>query len=104
MIEYGFFFLRHLNVLIDCATPEEKALFFGSTFPGKLYVDENGRCRTNSDDPIIQALFSPGAGFSKIKNGSESLFSLPSGGVEATGFEPVSKHILQKLSTCLFRH
>ncbi len=23
--------------------------------------------------------------------------------VEATGFEPVSKHILQKLSTCLFR-
>ncbi len=24
--------------------------------------------------------------------------------VEVTGFEPVSKHILQKLSTCLFVH
>ena len=29
---------------------------------------------------------------------------IKSGQVEVTGFEPVSKHILQKLSTCLFRH
>ena len=28
---------------------------------------------------------------------------IKSGQVEVTGFEPVSKHILQKLSTCLFR-
>jgi len=29
---------------------------------------------------------------------------IKSGQVEVTGFEPVSKHILQKLSTCLFRN
>jgi hypothetical protein len=40
---------------------------------------------------IIQALFTPDAAFTKIKNGSETLFSLPSGGVESA--DELSNHL-----------
>lgn len=98
--EYGFFFLRHLNVLIDFATPEEKFQFLGSTFPEKFHF-KDGKVRTNSDNAIVKALFTPDAAFTKIKNGSETLFSLPSGGVENTGVEPVTSCMPCKRSSQL---
>jgi site-specific DNA recombinase len=54
------------------------ALFLGSTFPVMFHFRE-GKVRTNSENQIVQALFSPDAGFIKIKIGTETLFSLPSG-------------------------
>jgi site-specific DNA recombinase len=103
ILEHGFFFLRHLNKLFDLATLEEKSMLLGSTFVGRLHVDEEGLCRTNSDDPLLQAIFSPDAGFRQIKNGSERKFSLPSGGVETTGLEPATWSLKTKypLSTTL---
>ena len=43
-------------------------------------------------------------GFSKKKTGQLLKKVELSGRVEVTGFEPVSKHDIQKLSTCLFLH
>jgi hypothetical protein len=80
-------------VLVDFATPEEKALFLGSTFPEKFHFKE-GKVRTNSDNLIIQTLFTPDVDFTKIKNGSETIFSLPSGGACRQIVEPI-KGIIQ---------
>jgi adenylate cyclase class IV len=45
------------------------------------------KVRTNSDNRIIQALFTLDTAFTKIKNDSETYFSLPSGGVDRTGLD-----------------
>ena len=87
ILEYGSFFLPYMNVLFDLASPEEKYQFLSSTFPEK-FVFKDGKCRTNSENPIIQALFSDDAGFREIKNGSTTSFVLPSGRVGVDGLEP----------------
>lgn len=61
-LAYGFVFLRLLGMLMELATPEHKHQFLGSTFPEKFTVEDK-KIRTNSDNPIVQALFSPDAGF-----------------------------------------
>lgn len=101
VLEYGFYFLRNLPKLFTIATLDEKFLILGSTFPEKL-VFKNGEVRTACSDTAISVLIKPDKDFSGNKKGSAKIFALPSGQVEVTGVEPVSKHILQKLSTCLF--
>jgi site-specific DNA recombinase len=103
ILKYAFHFLRNLPKRFTVATLEEKFMILGSTFPEKL-IFRNGTLRTACPDSAISVLIKPRKDFRGNKKGSAKIFALPSGQVEVTGVEPVSKHIHQKLSTCLFQH
>lgn len=85
------------------ATLEERAMILGSTFAEKL-IFKDGVVRTACPDSAISELIKPGKDFRGNKKGSAKIFALPSGQVEVTGIEPVSKHDVRKLSTCLLLH
>ena len=91
ILEYGLHFLRNFDKLFAVATLEERALILGSTFPEKL-IFENGRVRTASPESNISALLNLDKDSSGNKKGSAKIIALPSGQVEVTGIEPVSKH------------
>ena len=103
ILEYGFHFLRNLPKLFAVATLEERSMILGSTFPEKL-IFKDGVVRTACPDSAISELIKPGKDFRGNKKGSAKIFALPSGQVEVTGIEPVSKHDCQKPSTCLFQN
>ena len=101
ILEYGFYFLRNLDKLFTVADLEQKHRILGSTFPEKL-VFTDGACQTSSPESAVSLLLKPSKNLRENKKGRTKNFVLPSGRVEATGVEPVSKHNRQKLSTCLF--
>jgi len=78
-----------------------KKRLLGSTFPEKIQISEN-KCRTEKMNRALLLMLATDKGFMAKKNGQLFKNLKLSGQVEATGIEPVSKHILQKLSTCLF--
>jgi len=101
MIEYGFYFLNNIDKVFTSADLDRKRYFLGSTFPEKL-VYENGFYRTANEDNPLLLIANTGKGFTEKKEGKQKLFCLPSRRVEPAGVEPASKHMPDKLSTCLF--
>ena len=82
-------------------TVREKQLLLSSIFEENLVFEEN-KYRTPKYNKIFSLLFSLDKGLRKNKNGIEPLKFVQSRKVELRGVEPLSKHIHQKLSTCLF--
>ncbi len=101
--QFGFMFLNRLGELFEVATPEDKHLILGSTFPEKL-VCKDGKVRTASGSDIQQLLFSSDTDFRETKKGQSNDFDCPSCQVELGRVELPSKHIRRKLSTCLLLH
>lgn len=101
VIDFGFYFLRNMNKLFAGASIDNKRHFLGSTFPEKL-IYENGTYRTASNENILILIANTGKGLAEKKKGKQGLSCLPSRGVEPAGFEPASKHMPDKLSTCVF--
>jgi site-specific DNA recombinase len=99
--EFGFNYLRNLNQLFWIATLEDRHTLLCSTLSDKLKF-EDGKVRTMSGNDIISLIRKADKRLEVNKKGQLKNFSCPSHRVETTGIEPVSKHILQKLSTCLF--
>jgi len=95
--------LRNFAKCFPSADLDEKRRILGSTFPERM-IFENGKCRTPEKENILLLIAAPGAGFGKKrKSGKDE--SLPlSRQVEPLGVEPRSKHMPDKLSTCLFRY
>jgi hypothetical protein len=79
----------------------KKKRLLSSTFPEKFQILEN-QCRTDKINRALLLMLATDKDFRAKKNGQLFKNLKLSGQVEATGIEPVSKHILQKLSTCLF--
>lgn len=71
--QFGFMFLSRLGELFEVATPEDKHLILGSTFPEKL-VCKDGKVRTASGSDIQQLLFSSDADFREMKKGQSNDF------------------------------
>lgn len=70
-------------------------------FPEKIAI--GGKQNPNTQNQCGRSLITAtDKGLSKQKTGQPSKNSELSGRVEVTGFEPVSKHDIQTLSTCLF--
>lgn len=80
-----------------------KREMFGSIFSEKIFFDKKN-CRTTRINEAVWLILATSKGLTHKKTGQPFKNIVLSGQVEATGIEPVSKHILQKLSTCLFQH
>ncbi len=101
IIDFGFYFLRNMSKLFTSASLDVKRYILGSTFPEKL-IFEDGTYRTASDDNVLILIANTGKGFGEKKKGRRNKSRLPSRRVEPAGVEPASKHMPDKLSTCLF--
>jgi site-specific DNA recombinase len=95
--------IENLGKAYANGTVREKQLLLSSIFEENLIFDKK-KYRTPKFNKIISLLFSLDKGLRKIKNGKEQIKFVNSRKVEPRGVEPLSKHILQKLSTCLFLH
>ncbi len=102
IIEFGFYFLANIDKLFVGADLETKRHFLGSTFPEKL-IYSDGVYRTATEDNVLLLLARSGKGSAKKEEGRRGLFRLPSRRVEPAGVEPASKHMPDKLSTCVFQ-
>jgi len=103
IMEYGFYFLSNLDKLFTAADLEVKRQIIGSTFPEKL-IFENNTYRTASDNNVLLLIAATGKGFDVKKESRLEKSNLLSRRVEPAGFEPASKHMPNKLSTCVFLH
>ena len=72
-----------------------------SIFPEKIQISEN-KSRTPKINEAVLLITAIDKGFSRKETGQLFQNLELSRQVEVTGFEPVSKHDIQKLSTCLF--
>ena len=93
--------LKNLDQLYFKAEIRNKQRIISSIFPGKLIFDGE-KCRTQRLNEAISLIINTDNTFNKNKTGQKENISLLSGLVESAGFEPASKHIPDKLSTCLF--
>lgn len=101
ILKSGISIMSNLKGFFEKGDLLTKRIILSSIFPGKLIYSQNG-CRTTRINEAAKMISVMANG--STKNGTaqnRSNFGL-SAQVEVTGFEPVSKHILQKLSTCLF--
>lgn len=80
---------------------EKQRKIIGSMFPGKIYF-ENNSLRTADKNTILQLTYLINKGLENKKRGQNTISAFLSSQVELRGIEPLSKHIPQKLSTCLF--
>ena len=77
--------------------------FFENDSVHKWHIDEK-KCRTGRINEALRLICSTDKGFRHKKTGQLFKNLELSGNVEVTGIEPVSKHGIRKLSTCLFQH
>jgi site-specific DNA recombinase len=93
--------IENLGKAYTSGNVREKQLLLSSIFEENLIFDEK-KYRTPKFNKILSLLFSLDKGLRKIKNGKEQMDFVISRKVESRGVEPLSKHIRQKPSTCLF--
>lgn len=101
VMEFGFHFLSNLDKLFTSAALEVKQQIIGSTFPEKL-IYENNQFRTASDNNVLLLIAASSKTFAVKKESRLEFSNLLSRRVEPAGFEPASKHMPNKLSTCVF--
>jgi len=99
----GIHLLEKLPSFYQKSTVQTKRDIVSSIFPEKLTISEN-KSRTPKINEAVLLISSTDKGFSGKKTGQPFKNLELSRQVEVTGVEPVSKHDIQKLSTCLFPH
>jgi hypothetical protein len=92
-----------LDTLYAEADTKRKREIIGSMYPEKLTFDGMSY-RTSRLNEAIELIYKLGESFSENKKGQTSQKTDLSSLVELQGFEPWSKHIRRKPSTCLFLH
>lgn len=101
VMEFGFYFLSNLGKLFTNAALPIKQQIIGSTFPEKL-IYENNQFRTASGNNVLLLMAATSKAFAIKKESRLENSNLLSRRVEPAGFEPASKHMPNKLSTCVF--
>jgi len=107
--EYNKYLKSGINLLSDLkgyygkADVNGRKKLLGSIFPENLQLSKSGS-RTVRINEALRLMLAVDKGCSKKKSGQLFQNLELSALVEATGIEPVSKHDVQKLSTCLVLH
>jgi site-specific DNA recombinase len=100
-LKTGIHLLENLPEFYRESSIETKREVVSSIFPEKLMISKN-RSRTPKINEAVLLITATDKGFSGKEKGQLFKNLELSRQVEVTGFEPVSKHDIQKLSTCLF--
>lgn len=102
-LKSGIDLLERLPQVYQSSSLTVKRELFGSIFSEKVYFDKK-TCRTTRINEAVALILATSKALGHKKTGQPFKNLELSGQVEATGIEPVSKHDIQKLSTCLFRN
>ena len=103
--DFAITFSRKLATVWSSAkyTDQQRLQFL--VFPeGIFYNRKIDKCRTENINPVFRYIIDLGRVIAENKSGTTPENLECAALVEVTGVEPVSKHILQKLSTCLFQN
>jgi hypothetical protein len=102
-LKSGINLITNLRKFYLSANVTSRLRILGSIFPEKLVFEEN-KCRTGKINEAVRLMLATDKGFNE--KGPTQIFenSALSPWVELRGIEPLSKHIRQKLSTCLFHY
>ena len=97
----GIHLLENLPSFYQRSGVQTKRNIVSSIFPEKLTISQI-KSRTLKINEAVRLITATDKGFTKNKTGQPFENLELFGGVEPTGVEPVSKHDIQTLSTCLF--
>jgi site-specific DNA recombinase len=100
-IEYSTLLFENIDQHYLSADLEMKIRLLGWMFPQKLTI-ENIESRTPITNNLYSLISNATLDYSQIKKGKSTSKNVNSPSVESRGVEPLSKHIRQKPSTCLF--
>ncbi len=103
LLKEGLDNLFQLDKIYENGSMEVKQQVIGSMYPEKLSFDGD-HLRTTRINEAIRIIYMMSNDLAEKEKGLSENISAKSFQVEVRGFEPLSKHIRQKLSTCLFRH
>ncbi len=103
LLKEGLDNLFQLDKIYESGSMEVKRQVIGSMYPEKLSFDGD-HLRTTRINEAVRIIYTMSKDLAEKEKGQSGNISTLSFQVEVRGFEPLSKHIRQKLSTCLFRH